>query len=86
MEDWVKPEFWKQPWVAFQNEFWVILPLFVIVVLAVWWLRGKLYEAQIAGLKEQMSGLKEQMVAIEQRFKLAAEGLDCAKNDTIPEL
>jgi hypothetical protein len=74
--DYTKSEFWAQQWATFENDFWVMLPLFVIIVGGVWWLRGKLYDAQIAGLKEQM-------VAIEQRFKFFVEGLDRAKNDFV---
>jgi hypothetical protein len=65
-EELLKQEFWKQPLAAFQNDFWVMLPLFVIVVLAVWWFRGRLSEAQIAGLRAEKS-------VLEQRLNLAAD-------------
>jgi hypothetical protein len=57
---------WKQQWVAFWSAPVIIGPLLLIVASAVWWVRGRLFEAQV-------SGLKEQIAAMEQRLKLAAD-------------
>jgi hypothetical protein len=74
IDDLTKLVFWQQQWAAFTSAIWIMLPLFIIVVFVVWWLSGKLSEAQIAGLKEQIA-------AKEDRLKLAADGLDRAKDD-----
>ena len=66
VEDLLKQEFWKQPLVVFQNDFWVMLPPFVIVMFAVWWFRGTLLKREIAGLKAEKS-------VLEQRLNLAAD-------------
>jgi len=82
MDDLLKHDFWKQPWATFQNDFWVMLPLFVIVVVGVWWLRGRLFEAQLGGLKEQIA-------ALEQRLKLATDltaASDKAKDEVETQL
>jgi len=55
----------------------VIGPLIAIAGFVVWWFRGRLFEAQIAGLKEQIA-------VVEQRLKLAADALatsDRAKDE-----
>jgi hypothetical protein len=51
----------------------LILATAAIVSPAVWWFRGRLFDAQVSGLKEQVGGLKEQIAAVEQRLKLASE-------------
>jgi thiamine pyrophosphate-dependent acetolactate synthase large subunit-like protein len=57
---------WKQQWTAFWSAPAIIGPLLLIVGSIVWWFRGRLFEAQV-------SGLKEQIAALEQRLKLASE-------------
>jgi hypothetical protein len=75
--DYTKSEFWAQQWATFQNDFWVMLPLFVGVVVAVWWLRGWMSKREIGGLKGEISvleqRLKAQISVMEERLKFAAE-------------
>jgi hypothetical protein len=76
MESLLSSDAWKQQWAAFWSAPWVIGPLILIVGGAVWWFRGKMFETQIAGLKEQIA-------AMEQRLKLATDGLGRAKDDLL---
>jgi hypothetical protein len=64
--DYTKSEFWAQQWATFQNDFWAMLPLFVGVVVAVWWLRGWMSKREIDGLEGEKG-------VLEQRLKLAAD-------------
>jgi chromosome segregation ATPase len=80
------PDSWTKLATAFTNApLWaVIMATGAIVGGAVWWFRGKMFETQIAGLKEQIAGLKEQIAVLEQRLKFAAEALAAstgAKNE-----
>jgi hypothetical protein len=59
---------WKQQWTAFWSAPLVIGPLIAVAGFVIWWFRGKLFEAQIAGLKEQIA-------VVEQRLKLAADAM-----------
>jgi len=69
VEDLLKPEFWKQPWVALQNDFWVMLPVFAIVVVAVWWLRGWMSKREIGGLKGEISAKNGEISLLERQLK-----------------
>jgi hypothetical protein len=64
--DYTNPEFLTQQWTAFWSAPLITLPLFVAVVVAVWWFRG-------TTLKGTIGGLKEQIATLEQRLKLAAD-------------
>jgi hypothetical protein len=70
MGGWVMDPFnsetWKQQWAAFWSAPAIIGPLLLIVASAVWWFRGRLFEAHVYGLKEQIA-------AVEQRLKLATD-------------
>jgi hypothetical protein len=68
------PESWKQQWTAFWSAPAIIGPLLMVVGVAVWWFSRKMFEAQIAGLKEQIAALKE-------RLDLAADLTASAERD-----
>ena len=83
--DELKPEFWAQQWAAFWSAPAIMGPLLLIVGFVVWWFRGRLFEAQVSGLKEQVSVLEKakngEISVLEQRLMLAADRLDRAKDD-----
>ena len=64
--DVTNPEMWKQEWTAFASAPFIMLAGIMVVGAAAWWLSRKMFEAQIAGLKEQIA-------ASEQRLKFADE-------------
>jgi hypothetical protein len=55
------PETWKQQWTAFWSAPFIMLPLIVVAGLTAWWFRGKMSDAEIAGLKEQISVKEERL-------------------------
>ncbi|HEY8650534.1 MAG TPA: hypothetical protein VIL70_06425 [Chthoniobacterales bacterium] len=67
------PDTWKQQWEAFMNAPYIMFPLLLFVAGAVWWFRGKMSEATVAGLREQINGLREQINIFNARLQLAAE-------------
>jgi hypothetical protein len=83
--DELKPEFWAQQWTAFWSAPAIMGPLLLIVGFVVWWFRGTMFEREVACLKEQVSVLEKtkngEISVLEQRMKLAADGLGRAKDD-----
>jgi hypothetical protein len=72
------PDTWKQQWAALMSAPYIIVPLLAIVAGAVWWFRGKIFEATVSGLREQIN-------ACEARLQLAAEklALELGHQDTL---
>jgi hypothetical protein len=71
----LKAEFWQQQRIAFTSAFWMMLPLLVAVVWAVWWFRGTRFAGKIDGLEAKIGVLNERLnlaadkVAIADRAK-----------------
>jgi hypothetical protein len=64
--DLTNPEMWKQEWTAFWSAPFIMLAGIMAVGVAAWWFSKKIFEGQVAGLKEQVA-------AAEQRLKFATE-------------
>jgi hypothetical protein len=84
-----KPEFWQQQWAAFTSAIGIMLPLFVAVMVGVWWLSGTRSAGTIAGLEGEKGVLEQRLKAetsiLEQRLKLAEE-VKAASNKTSDEI
>lgn len=85
MGEWGKADFWKQPLVAFQNDFWVMLPLFALVIWAAWWVRGKVNDREVGGLKGEISVKNGEISFLDRQLKDAKE-LTAASGQTGSEL
>jgi hypothetical protein len=83
------PDDWRKLATAFTSApVWaVMVATGVTVGAAVWWFRGWMSEAQIAGLKAEMAGkvagLEGEKSVLEQQLKLATDGLGRARDDLV---
>ena len=55
------PETRKQEWTAFGSAPFIMLAAIAVVGSIVWWVRGKVFETQIAKLVTQRSVLNERL-------------------------
>ena len=69
----LKQEFWQHEWVAFQNAFWSMSLLLVVLVVGAWWLRGWMSQREIGGLKGEISVKNGEISLLERQLKDAID-------------
>jgi hypothetical protein len=74
--DELKPEFWAQQWAAFWSAPAIMGPLLLIVGFVVWWVRGKMTEAQILTLKERLNFAFDLVAASDREFEKLQKDLE----------
>ncbi len=75
MADMLNPDTWKNQWEAFMKAPYIIFPLIISVMAAVWWLRGAILQGQIDVLVRENAS---QNAIFENRRQLAAEKVELA--------
>jgi hypothetical protein len=70
------PETWKQEWTAFWSAHWIVGPLIALAGFVGWWFRGRMSEAQIAGLNAQISALNERLTLAKELTAAAEKAKD----------
>ena len=69
MDALLKQEFWQKEWVAFQNAFWSMSLLLVVLVVGVWWLRGWMSKREIGGFKGEIAVRNSEISLLERQLK-----------------
>ena len=68
--DLLKIEIWKQQWEALLSAPYVILPLLIADAIAAWWLRSKISDGEIRGLRQELAARDALVKVAEERASL----------------
>jgi hypothetical protein len=82
--DYTNSDTWKHLWTAFSGAWLVMGPSIVAIVIGVWWVRGKVNDREIGGLKGEISVKNGEISLLERQLKDAvakSAASDTAKDE-----
>jgi hypothetical protein len=81
MDQFLTPDFWKTQWVTIQAAPWLLVPLLAFVAMSVWWLRGRIDDAELRGARAERDAYKSHLDLVKDRSASDAGELTALRKD-----